>query len=73
MNEQTCDFCGNANEADFYYGRWLIYCEKCKDKGGKQADRDKTWENEIAGDLENGDFSYIGQDGELSEILMGGL
>jgi hypothetical protein len=73
MNERTCDFCQNANKDDFIYGRWIIYCEKCKDTGGRQADHDKTWENELSSDLENGDFSYIADDGELADILLGSI
>lgn len=63
--ERTCDFCGNTNEEQFIYGRWIIYCEQCADKGGKQKDFDHFWENECA----NGQ-RLDGLDGEASEMIL---
>ena len=52
-----CDVCGK-NKVE-YYGRWFGYCEKCHKNGkGKKADNQKTFDNEIAPDIENGYFSY---------------
>lgn len=59
-----CDFCRNENENDLIFGRWIAYCEKCKDKGGKQKDRDLFWKNECC----NGE-RLDGLDGEGCEML----
>ena len=56
-----CDVCGIEGD-DVLAGRWIFYCPKHKD-----IDKQKTYDNEIAPALEDGDFSYF--DGELSDIL----
>lgn len=53
MNTQTCDYCGNENSDDFIFGRWIIYCEKCKDNGGQDRDRELFMDNEVKPDLSN--------------------
>jgi hypothetical protein len=63
MSEQKCDICGATK--DVVAGRWIFYCPKHKHK-----DWEMTLENEIAGDLENGDMSYIENDGELQEMML---
>lgn len=46
---RTCDYCKNTNENDLIAGRWIFYCKKCENKGGKQKDYDLFFENECAG------------------------
>lgn len=58
-----CDICGFESETEVFAGRWIFYCKK-----HKQNDLDKTFENEISPDIENGDFGYVLGDGELSEL-----
>lgn len=59
----ACDICDS--EKNVIAGRWIFYCPK-----HKQNDIDKTFENEIAPDIENGNFSYLENDGELAEIFL---
>lgn len=59
----TCDVCGHKGN-NVTAGRWIFYCP-----AHKQVDIDKTMENEINYDLENGNMDYINDDPELSEIL----
>ena len=61
-NNFTCDVC-NYEGNDVYAGRWIFYCPK-----HEQNDRDITYNNEIKPSLDNGDFNYITEDGELSEL-----
>lgn len=60
-----CDICGFESDTEVYAGRWIFYC-----KDHKQNDLDKTMQNEILPDLENGNFDYINNDGELQEVLL---
>ena len=62
----NCDIC-NEREAD-HYGRWIAWCSKCKEQG-KSKDREKVMENEIAPDIESGDFSYTIEHG-LGDYLI---
>jgi hypothetical protein len=63
MSEQKCDICGAKK--DVVAGRWIFYCPKHKNK-----DWEMTFDNEIKGDLENGDMSYIENDGQLQEMML---
>lgn len=51
----TCDVC-NTTEA-VHFGRWIGWCDLC-DAIGQDLDDQKTYDNEIAPDIESGDFSY---------------
>ena len=59
-----CDICDYEGD-DVVAGRWIFYCPK-----HRQNDLDKTYENELKGDIENGDFSYISNDPELADALL---
>ena len=62
----TCDVCGKSHE-NVVAGRWLFYCsdnQVCKDK-----EHNKVYDNEIAPDMESGDFSYTNEQG-LSDYLV---
>lgn len=60
----TCDNCGNKNESEFIYGRWIIYCEKCKESG-KRKNQELFFDNECC----NGE-RLDGLDGEANEMLL---
>jgi hypothetical protein len=47
-----CDVCGS--EDNVKAGRWIFYCPE-----HKQVDLDKTYDNEIAPSLENGETTYL--------------
>lgn len=64
---QKCDVCGIENK-EVVAGRWIFYCPKHKNE-----DWAHTYENEIKPDLQNGDFSYILDDGELQEMMLENL
>ena len=59
----TCDICDSTK--NIVAGRWIFYCPK-----HKQNDFDKTYENEIAPDLESGNTSHLASDGELQEAFL---
>ena len=61
-----CDICGSNK--NIKAGRWIFYCPK-----HKQNDINETLENEILPDIENGNFDYINDDGELQEIILNNL
>jgi len=62
-NFNKCDVCGIESD-DVKAGRWIFYCPK-----HKQVDIDKTYDNEVKPDIENGDLSNLLNDGELSDIV----
>ena len=68
----TCDiqieggYCPNEM---VHFGRWIGYCDKHLTEGKKQ-DKEKTFENEINPDLENGNMDYINNDPELADLLI---
>jgi hypothetical protein len=66
----TCDICKKEILDDNYYcGRWVLYCEDCKISGeGEKVDCQKTFDNEIAPDIEEGDFTYTMEHG-LTDYL----
>lgn len=61
----TCDVCGFESDTEVFAGRWIFYC-----KAHKQVDIDKTFENEINPDLENGNLDYIDTDEDLQNLLI---
>jgi len=63
----TCDICNKESGDDIILGRWLAYCNKCKEIG-KQKDWDLTYENEVSPRLDSGDIDDM--DGELEEMIM---
>lgn len=64
-NFNTCDVCGKTS-SEVVPGRWVFYCSD--NPVCKQVDRDKTYDNEIAPDLESGNFDYILNEG-LSDYI----
>lgn len=58
MNE--CDVCGSTENV--VAGRWIFYCPE-----HKNVDDEKTYDNEIAPRLDDGDFYDM--DGELMETM----
>jgi hypothetical protein len=60
-----CDFCNNENEDDLIAGRWIFYCKKCENKGGKAEDEKQFWENECC----NGE-RLDNLDGEGQEMIL---
>lgn len=62
----TCDVCGRQSDTKVLAGRWIFYCDdnpECKAK-----ERQKIFDNELAPDLESGDFSYTLQEGLTNEL-----
>lgn len=66
-----CDICDKEKPDDqIYFGRWITYCESCKEQG-KKKDFDLAFENEISPALIDGDINSI--DGELAEQLINNI
>jgi len=68
----TCDIrlkSGYCQNEMTHFGRWIGYCDKHIIEGKKQ-DKEKTFENEINPDLENGNMDYINNDTELADFLI---
>lgn len=64
-NLNKCDVCGKTElETAIFIGRWLFYCAE-----HKKNDMLKTYDNEIAPSVEDGDMDFILADGELSEVF----
>lgn len=66
MENYICDVCGKESEK-VVAGRWLFYCSdnaECR-----QKDFEKTYDNEIAPDIESGDFSYCLANGLGEELI----
>ena len=57
-----CDVCG-IEAVNVLAGRWIFYCPN-----HKSIDREKTYDNELAPRLNDGDFDDM--DGELQELML---
>ena len=67
MKNYQCDIC-KEDVDDVFFGRWYMWCKKCQ-KAGELKDREKTYEMEVAPDVDSGDFSYTLEQG-LGDLLI---
>jgi hypothetical protein len=63
IDMNKCDECGTESN-QVKAGRWIFYCP-----AHKQADLDKTYDNEIEPSLESGELP-LDFDGDILEVLI---